>query len=64
MHEPSIRYWRVQINYEPEDYKGHRANRLIGVIAEDLEAAISKVKNEFPDCKIVSASHNGPVDIT
>lgn len=56
-----MKYWRVEIREKTS--KGYPFNRIIGVVADNVEAAIKKTDSTYPEREIISINCHGAVDI-
>ena len=61
-----MEFWTVKYSYlvQRSDCRPYRDNGYVGVVAEDIEAAITLARSQSPgtEVKVWSASHHGTVD--
>lgn len=55
------RVWKVTFNAPGEHKYSYSSCKT--VIAETMESAMEKIKNEYPDAEFMSINHHGVVDI-
>jgi len=59
--EDKLRVWQVQFN---KNGSGRYVDKhTVNVTAHTLEEAVSKVRDEFPDAKMLNVNHKGGIDL-
>jgi hypothetical protein len=58
----AMQLW-VVTGTEAKSSKGYTTNIRVGVAAHSIEEAIEAAKKKYPGCKILSAQHQGPIEI-
>ncbi len=56
----SSRFWNAYITLPGEEHRYYR-NTTIGVVADTLEGVVEKVRAKYPDARIWTIQHRGPI---
>tara|TARA_R110000822_G_scaffold95314_3_gene218026 strand:- start:7679 stop:7882 length:204 start_codon:yes stop_codon:yes gene_type:complete len=59
--EDGIRIWQVQFNSKLA--RGYVNNHTMNVSGKTIEEVIGKIKDKYPDCKILNINHKGSIDL-